>query len=292
MLRFRVPSAVLLAGVSALFAVLSGCSDGGGGDAEPKHNPDVLGSGERISEVNTRPVRPTEEEIVYISGARIAHIDTFDETGEGQVGNVFLSDFTENPGPNEGILLYGASYSPPSFRPRIGDVVDVSANYSEFRIDLSFIPEDFTTPELTGGRVTERFDAVSEIPPPIVAVEPLSDTATEDEQINTFEGVVDLIDYKRGRPWLSMLVTMENVKVAEGLSVDKAGRASVVLAPPNGVSIDGSLRPTITNELFDLGGSGLDIQSGATIKRVTGYVTLFSHFQIAPRSAADIELGP
>jgi hypothetical protein len=51
--------------------------------------------------------------------------------------------------------------------------------------------------------------------------------------------------------------------------------------------------PTLSNELFDVAtwnkANGSPIGAGKTVKSVTGIVTWFFSFHIAPRSPADIE---
>ena len=48
--------------------------------------------------------------------------------------------------------------------------------------------------------------------------------------------------------------------------------------------------PQVTNELFDMQTQGPPMPGGATFKSITGVVTYFASFHIAPRSAADFEL--
>ena len=48
--------------------------------------------------------------------------------------------------------------------------------------------------------------------------------------------------------------------------------------------------PHVTNELFDMKTLGPPMPKGAVFKSITGVVTYFGGFHIAPRSAADFEL--
>ncbi len=266
-------SRTLIAG-SVLFlgGVLPGCQSQQG-DPQPMVQPDILGPGQRISEVVTNP--PLTTNSISLSGLVVTAIDTYDETGKGgsDIGDIYLADLTATPGPNEGILAYGSSFSPPTYQPLPGDVVDIMAGYQEFRVNTAAVPLNFTSPELSKGTISLRFDGSPSLVMPTVIP------------------ITDLVDYMHGRQWLSMLVTLQNVKLNDGVSVDTSNRASIPINP--GVAIDASLTPVITNELFDLKGAlaaaHYSPAQGDILRSVTGIVTLFASFQIAPRSIADIQ---
>jgi hypothetical protein len=48
--------------------------------------------------------------------------------------------------------------------------------------------------------------------------------------------------------------------------------------------------PGISNELFDLKNQGPVMEAGTVLKSLTGVVTYFYGFKVAPRSAADLVL--
>lgn len=255
----------------------AGCSSGGGGDPVPQVEGDVLGSSKPLSVLNDPTIlpRPSLTEATTVTGVRVTWIDSFDETKRGATGNVFVQDFGVTPGAYQGMLVFGPSYGPPNFRAIEGDVVDVTGVYQEFQPNattslgpLSTYRAGWTTPEI-GGKITLRFDAPYE---PIIPA-----------QIQ----LTDLVQYETGRQWLSMLVTVENVTVFEP-GKNSSGRFYVPLNPGNTSKITDF--PTISNELFDLEGAQLNLKAGTKIAKLTGIVTLFDVFHIAPRSAADIQL--
>jgi hypothetical protein len=270
------------------------CGGGNGGDPAPEVVPSVLGQGDSLRDLNdpANP-RPPANEVLHLTGVRIKWIDDFDETNAGAVGNIFGQAISSEPVPYEGILVYKPAFSPPSFRVARGDVVDMTGQYQEFQPNVAFLLAErpgWTTPELTGSTVTLRFDAP--IDPGKAAILP---------------SYSELLDYDAGRKWLSMLVTLEP---PQGLCVVTAtvgtGRGQLTFYPNHtatdrpaceftaeeatGIPAEEDI-PYITNELFDLGKTDVVWKPGMLIKRVTGIVTLFDRFHIAPRFMADIELG-
>jgi hypothetical protein len=246
------------------------CGSGGGGDEAPVVKGSVLGDGTKISFLtNPQNPRSNQNKIVNITGARVVFVDNFDETGSGNAGNIYIQDFTNSSGPYEGIVIYQPSFSPPSFRTTLGDVIDARGVYSDFHPPTRKDDPNWLIPELVGPSVGLRFDA------PYIPLVPVEIDAN------------DLVSYSSGRQWMSMLVTVKNVKVFDELFV-KDGRASITLQGPSGVGTDYFV--TITNELFDLVNSGISPKEGDVISSVTGIVTMFGQFHIAPRSADDITL--
>jgi len=267
--------------LSMLLLSAAGCGGGGSGDELPAVKGSVLGRGRTLASLNdpANP-RPSLNDVIQVTGLRVSFVDNFDETGGGATGNIFLQDFTSPPGPYQGALAFKPSFSPPSFRTTIGDVVDVSGQYSEFQPNVDFLKKSragWTTPELSGS-LSLRFDA------PYVPLEPV--------EINP----VDFLKYETGRPWLSMLVIAKNVKLNSDVVVPASGRSSADIFVGAGVSAD--INPTITNELFDLAAyaasvkaeRGIDTLAGIELESVVGFVTLFDKFHIAPRNADDIKL--
>ena len=292
-LSYRAPIALALTVV-----LVAACSDGGQGDGQPSVMGSLRGAGHTLAELNDRSRTvdvPPAKAILQVTGTRVTWVDTFDETGTGQVGDVFVQDLFPPPAPfkrgYEGMLLFQPAYSPPSFRPSTGDVLDLSGQYQEFQVPKqgTYLDKTWRTPEMKGATLSLRLDAAGS------AVEPVDDAT-----------IPDFFAYATGRRWLSMLVTLHDVVVmpctgstCNGVAYTGGGRASinlttmdnqVVPVPPTpapGAPKTFVLQqPAISNELFDI--LQVPLQAGQTLKSVTGIVTLFSGFHVAPRTAADI----
>lgn len=265
----RCLTALLLASGTFALAACSGHASGGAGEYVPPSEPNPLGSGSRLAELNdpSRP-RPAPNARVNVTGVVVVANDTYDETHDGKsVGALFVEDAVEAPPPFAGIEVFNAAFSPPNLRVAPGDVLDVSAQYQEFGGPSSLpFPVGETLPELSNGTVTLRFEW--KVPP------------------TTTIGLADLLTYDEGRQWLGMLVTLEDVAIAMDGSSDSAGRFSAPLNVGGGVAL--SKVPTVTNALFGLESSGIELKKGARFKSITGVVQYFVRFSIAPRSAADI----
>lgn len=264
---------------------LVGCSDGGGGDTIAPVEGNVLGTGRSIASVNRLTnedgsvnLRPGVNDIVSVTGARVTWVDQYDETNQGNSsGNIFLQDFTAVAGPYEGVLAFQSSYSPPSFRTSVGDVVDIAGQYTEFQLaDANKgATAGWTTPEFVGGNIALRFDA------PYIPIVPAEISPA------------DLVSYDTGRQWLAMVVTASEVKLVSDIKPPSGGRFSMTINAVPGISTN----PTITNELFDLYTYAEQVRQQLgkkslgelRVKRVTGLVTLAFQFHIAPRTADDIE---
>ena len=263
----------------------AGC-EGGKGDPDPELTPQPFGPRSSLVPLNDPAAEPKVENgtTVSVTGLRVVHVDTFDETGTGAVGDVFLQDATDDPGPYQGLLAFRAQTTPPSYRLLAGDVVDISGVFEQFKAPEAGDWPDRFIPEIGSGSVQFRFDPIG---PPIARV------------IDTN----DLFDGDLGYQWRSMLVTLENVKIGNTGGIPspqenrKAGdpgpagkRAAFKISTPtpkNDFEV-----PSVNNELFDLAAFYYDndLAAGRTIKRLTGVVKVFGIYNIAPRSAADIEL--
>lgn len=260
----------LLVAVGGALLVGACNEDGGGGDPPIPINSNAFGYGSSLGSIIGSPTLApgAAQKIVQVTGVRIVHIDTYDENGQGRVGGVFLADASVPPGPNRAVLAFQSVYTPPTFRPTNGDIVDASGALMQFA-PIREVPTR-TLPELYQPTLSPRFDAVGG---PLQAVTiPL----------------LDLTTYETGRPWLSTLVTVENVRILSVERLAPKGFASISLDVGPGLAQDAL--PSISNDLFDLANSGLSFNEGQTIRRVTGLVSIFSNFRIAPRSATDIEL--
>jgi hypothetical protein len=265
---------------------LAGCGDGGGGDPPVKPDPSELGHGTPLDKIlgpatweqpgNMEPncSYPADEHISS-TGLQVVAIDGFDETGSGQVGDVYLQEVSDDPAPYSGITAFGSSFSPPDLRLFAGDVVDFLGTKEEFKGPSSG-PFSYceTLPELQG-TLTFRFDGT---------------TAQKPKTIKT----TDLFDYATGRQWLGMLVKVENVNL---FAAKSSGSCPADL--PTGCRYEAELvpdvptmstPPSIANELYDIKQRGPNLGAGTHFKSITGVVTYFYEFQIAPRSPEDFEL--
>jgi hypothetical protein len=201
---------------------------------------------------------------VYSTCLTVTAVDTYDETGNGAIGTVYVQDNVPAPAPQyAGTSLFDPSFSPPDLRVQPGNVLDITGVYEEFIGPSSFIfPECETLPQIAGSAVF-RFDG--EVPAPVVL------------------NPGDLDSYVGARAYESMLVTVKNVTLTGSLTTSGT-RASATVAVPTGGTIW-----NISNELFDVGGQ-FPLTQGQTFASVTGIVTYFGSFNVAPRSVADFHL--
>jgi hypothetical protein len=265
----------------------------GGGTGDPPTEPlaDVRGSGRQISEV----VGPADawhqpgniesagcsfpsDRNVRLTGQVIAAIDRFDETGDGATGNVYVQDLgvdAGDPVPYSGITVFDPAFTPPDLRVQEGDAVDTLGILIEFPGPQGALFGDcMSLPEI-GGTMTFRFDGFAPSPTTIVQA---GGTGRWDP----------VIGYPNARQWIGMLVRFEDVVLAEDGTEDGNGRMAIAIDMGGGIS--GSEVISISNELFDLQESGLDLATGAQYTAVTGVMTYFFGFKLAPRSAADFEM--
>ena len=259
-----------------------GCGNGALGDPPVKPLASEFGPGSRLcnlilpaawedpknmASVGCNAIPPTHN--VYATGLTVVAIDTFDETSNGKSsGNYYIEDTNCSGKPFAGVTVFSPSFSPPDLRLAPGDVVDFSGSLQEFiGPSTGSFGSCYTLPEISG-TLTFRFDGGS--PPPV----PIKDT--------------DLTTYATGRPYLGMLVKMTgspNV-VINGATIPSGGRFAAALNVSAGTipSV-----PHITNELYDIQTAGPPLNDLMKFKSVTGIVTYFYGFHIAPRSPADFE---
>lgn len=271
--------------ISAFVLFATACSGNaadGGGTGDPASTPtaDVCGAGTRLTDIVGEPtwIKPTDDSsnscsypaarTVSLSGLRLVAIDRYDETGDGATGNYYAQDACATVGPYQGMTVYAPSFSPPDLRLFPGDVGDLLGNLVEFPGPTSGpFPYCRTLPEV-GGTLTFRF----ELGPNLTAhTIPLTDLKT----------------YEKARQWLGMLVRIEKVRIADDPK-DSGGRFSAPIDVGGG--IPQSDVPSISNELFDLKGQGPPLAKDVTFEAVTGIITYFYGFKIAPRSADDFEI--
>jgi hypothetical protein len=287
--RIALPSAVLAVSISALGVLTScdGTSSGDTGDPIHKPVPTELGQGQRVHDVVGDAVWLNDGDMtssncqvpaarqVGLTGQVIVAVDRFDETGGGQTGNIYVEDVPQegaDPVPYSGMEIFNAGFTPPDLRVFEGDVVDTLGSYTEFLGPSTFIFNYCRTLPETSGTLTFRFE--NGYRPAATIVKAGSTTARWDS----------VRGYKNARRWLSMLVRFEQVTLPNAPKSSK-GRYSVDIDIGGGVTSDEVVG--ISNELYDLESEGL--AAGDSLKSVTGILTYFHGFKIAPRSAADIE---
>lgn len=270
---------------AAALLLLSACDPNvseGGGTGDPASTPvaDPCGGGTRLPDVvgtatwtnmnasNAAACKYPVDKPVNLPGVRIAAIDRFDETGEGQSGNFFVVDACSAPAPFGGMTVYAPSFSPPDLRLFPGDVVDLHGNITEFPGPSGAEFQYCRTLPEVGGTLTFRFELGPDIAPHTI---PLS----------------DLKSYDGARQWLGMLVRVENVK----LTADPKLSSGRFTAPIDvGGGIEQADVPLLSNELFDMQKLGPPLAKDTTFKAVTGIITYFYGFKLAPRSADDFEI--
>ncbi len=272
-----------------VFALLLGCditSDGSVGDPISDPTADVLGDGQRLRDVVGEPVwldASNEESancdspsptLVKLSGQVVVAIDGFDETGEGALGNMYISDVyaeDEEPLPYSGMTIFAPSFSPPDLRLFEEDVVDTIGNFMEF---LGPAASKFgackTLPEVSG-TMSLRFDGGGVYPKNLVGT---NGGAARWEPV---------LGYTNARQWLGMLVRFEGVRIV-GEPENNKGRYTAAIDMGQ-VSQDDQIY--LSNELFDLEAEGPALADGTQFASVTGVLTYFYGFKLAPRSIDD-----
>jgi hypothetical protein len=236
-------------------------------DPPAPYTPDPLGVGLRIHDVQD-PMSATYApgQTVDLSSAVVSWIDTFDETQDGKsAGTVYVQDVGSS-APYSGISVYQPSYVPASLRLLPGDVLDFAGPYQEVTtIGSASFPSGQTLPQLAKPVGTFRYEY--ETPAPVTIQ--LSD--------------IDQSRYATGRQWEGMLVTAKDITLGPG--VDSSGRVTYILGQGD-AAIDVNAA-AISNELYALGAT--DYPAGTHLTSVTGIVTWFYSYHIAPRSAADLQ---
>ena len=257
----------------------TGCNNTRPGDPPSTPIANEYGDGERISSVfdgffgpapwvQLKNIYSTDcydppDITVLTAGVTISAVDQWDETGNGSIGTVYVQD-TLSPTPlYAGMALYEPTYSPPAYKPEPGNVVQVAGVYEEYigpsDLALGRFSQCETLPQLEGS-ATELFEG--EVPKPVVITPE------------------DLNSYANARQYLSMLVTVTNVCI-ETTGTESDGRYS---AP---VVVSGTAW-SIDDELWDVYHL-MPLTAAQCFTSVTGIVTFFESFSLAPRSAADFK---
>jgi hypothetical protein len=236
-------------------------------------NPQPLGTGMRIAQVQD-PSSPSyaPNHNVNLSSLAVLWLDTFDETKDGKSqGTLYLQDVGSG-SPYAGMSAYQSSFVPADLRVLPGDVLDVVGPYQETlavgKAMFGIAPDGKTQtslPQLYKPVSTFRYEFRT--PDPVVVKLP---DLNED-------------NYLQGRKWEGMLVTVQDVTVIKPVN-DGSGRITYGLQG-NGDKTDGN-EVAVSNELYDL--KDTDYPAGTHFKSITGIVTWFFSYQIAPRSPADL----
>jgi hypothetical protein len=241
-----------------------GCSELQGDPPAP-YEPHPLGSGLRIADVQD-PKSPSHapNTNVNLTSLDVLWVDAFDETKDGKsLGTVFVEDVGST-APYSALSVYQPSYVPSELRLLPGDVLDFVGPYQEVTsIGSAHFSPGQTLPQLAKPVGTFRYEY--QVPAP--------------RQI----ALADLDDYGTGRAWEGMLVTVSDVYAIAATS--SGGRVTYTLA----AALDASTNVntvSMSNEEYDL--QSTDFPPGTHFKSVTGLVTWFFSYHIAPRSPSDL----
>ena len=298
--------AVVALALASAFAGCNGTDSGGTGDKHVKPMPNELGTGLKVHDVvgpatwiQTGNMSSTgcaipQPKSKQLTGQVVVAVDNYDETGAGATGTVYIEDLyldgTEPP-PYSGLEVFSPSYTPPDLRVFTGDVVDSFGQLEEFLgPSASPFPECRTLPEFAAD-VSLRFESYAP-PVPLTIVKP--GMQTDYTRFDPIRG------YANARQWLGMLVTMNDVYLDVPTCSNTQASCTDCAHCPLGrwsstINIGGGITQndlfTVSNELFDMNGKGPQIPAAAThFKSITGIVTYFYGFHIAPRSLDDIQM--
>ncbi|MFO0757653.1 MAG: hypothetical protein U0359_14245 [Byssovorax sp.] len=284
----RTPSSRPLLLATAFAAVLPACG-GGQGDQPSKPAADEFGtcarlagtigeaSWEKLDDAMSTSCKLPPDRSVCISGVTIVAIDRFDETKDGKSsGNFYIEDgaTADDPADFSGVTVFRPSFSPPDLRLAEGDVADFTGTYQEFGGPSTFVfPYCRTLPELSG-TMSFRFDNNL----PLVPHNIKSD---------------DLKSYVSARKHIGTLVRVEGLTLAAAGKFDSSKHRWTAAIAVSG-SIEQTDQPSVSNELFDIDAAitaktAPPFNAGTTFKAITGVITYFGGFHLAPRSPADIE---
>ncbi len=217
-----------------------------GGEGEPEYSIVQL-------QTVTDPAYPGVDARVLVRGAVVTAVDTYDEDGEGHIGNVWVSE--PGGGPWSGVQLFDPVVIPARVRLAPGDIVEVSATLDEFVLyntDGTPMDRDGTMTELVDASVQKIGET---LPPP-----------PDDVREN------DLADLRTAEPWEGCLVRLTDITLAGGY--DRYGEA------PTTGGVD------IANDLYEIP----DARAGLALRSLTGVVTYFFGFKVLPRGPEDVEL--
>jgi hypothetical protein len=268
-----VAAPMRLAFATAALALVVGACSTLTPDPPAPYTPNPLGPGLRISQVQD-PSSPdyAANTTVTVSSVDVSWIDAYDETMDGKsIGTVYIQDIGSS-APYSGLSMYEQAYVPADLRALPGDIVDVTGPYQEqSSVGSATFPTGETLPQFNKPVATFEYEFTSPTP----TVVPLGDLDQHADNSN----------YIAGRKWENMLVTVYDVVVAAGETDSTGLRVSYLLSSADAGEPDLNAC-AISNELYPLGKN--DFPAGTHFTSVTGIVTWFYTYQIAPRSAADL----
>ena len=265
MLTIRTHLSALLSAVSFSLA-LAACS-GGAGDPFAKVTPNPLGTGHRISQISNpgAATYAANGSIVNVSSASVTWLDTFDETSNGKSkGTLYIQDVGSK-APFSGMSLYKQTLVPANETATPGDVFNLSGTFSlQTSVGSAVFGPGQYLVQISNPTCTFEYEYA--VPDPVEI--PVTDLG---------------VDFNTGLKWTSMLVKLTNVTLGAGI-LSSSGRVTY------SVQGAGNNPPDIANELYNLGAS--DYPAGTVFSSITGIVTWFEGYEIAPRSAADLVVAP
>jgi len=252
------------------------------GDSPAPYAPNPLGNGLRLAQVQD-PTSPDyhPNDNANMTSQVVTWLDTYDETMDGKsVGTLYVQDVGSQ-APYAGVGIYEESLVPASLTVLPGDVLDLQGPYQESgNIGSATFNAGTFLPQLYKPVGTFRY----EFTPPDPKVITVDDLA---------ENVGKKTDgaFAMSRRWLGMLVTIQNVSVAAAVP---GPRVTYPMEEADGTVAANA--PAISNENYNLhastDGAGnpdpAGYPSGTRFSSVTGIVTWFYTFHIAPRTAADL----
>jgi hypothetical protein len=221
-----------------------------------------------------------------VTSTVVVWLDKFDETRDGKsAGTLYIRDLGTNHAYG-GIGIYQPNFVPASLDPLPGDVIDFAGPYQEATgIGKATFNAGTYLPQLYKPVGTFRYEFASDFP--------ASWTAPQTVQLSDLAENTKMTDgnFGHARQYMQMLVTVNDVYVGPGSSVPGGSGARVTY--PLGTCGDvhnatcfQTGGPQISNELFDL--QTTDYAQGQHFQSVTGIVTWFYSFHIAPRSKDDL----
>jgi hypothetical protein len=229
----------------------------------------ALGPGDRLRDVQNPQTTicsgaACNGQTVNVTGVVITAVDTFDETHDGKsIGTVFLQD-ADIAGPLAGISLYAATYVPANLRVAPGDVVNMLGQYNEqhaigstVNFGAQFLPQMYKPV------VSPSFEMP--VPTPLVVT------------------LDDLANFTTARPYLGMLIELDDITVPYAPANDGTGRVHANLTMDIGA-------PALANELYDLTSydDGGSFAPNTHFSKIIGILDYFYTFYVCPRSAADL----
>jgi hypothetical protein len=225
-----------------------------------------------------------------VANTVVTWLDKFDETRDGKsAGTLYVRDQGDNH-VYGGIGIYEPNFVPASLDPLPGDVLDFAGPYQEATsIGTAVFGNGTYLPQLYKPVGTFRYEFASDFPPAWTAPQPIQ-IADLNENVGTQADA----NFPHGRQYLQMIVTVTDVYVSQGISA--AGGEGFRVTYPLGTcgnvqskSCFTQSGPQISNELFDL--QATDYPAGTHFASVTGIVTWFFTFHIAPRTKDDLVLA-